>query len=393
MDILDLKDTSDRHDALDSLSTPCLLLDRAVLEANCRLMADRMTRLGVRLRPHMKSAKSADVARLATAGHFGGITVSTLSEARYFAGNGFTDILYAVGFVAAKAAAAADIQDRGAEITLLTDNIEAAKATAEAAAALDRTFPMMIEVDTGDKRCGLDPVSEAKEIVELGRLIDGAGGLALRGVLTHAGQSYRGGTPGEIAAVAEEERAGICTAAELLRGAGLPCEVVSAGSTPTARHAKDLAGVTEMRPGVYMFGDVMQALIGSCTFDHIAVTVLASVIGHNRRTGRIIVDAGGLALSKDTGASALDPDSGYGTVMGAGGLPRGDRMHVAQVSQEHGELALPGGAAAPFAEFPAGRRLRIFPNHVCMTAAAYDGYHVLDGEGRIAGNWPRANGW
>lgn len=379
--------------SLPDLSTPCLLLDRAVLDANCRRMADRMTSLGVRLRPHMKTAKSADIARVATAGHFGGITVSTLREARYFAGHGFTDILYAVGFVPSKLEEAAAVQASGVDLCLVTDSIAAARATAERAAALGKTFPILIEIDTGDGRCGLDPDSEAAEIVALGRVIHEAPSLDLRGVLTHAGQSYHCTSAGAIRRIAETERAGITRAADILRDAGLPCPVVSAGSTPTARHAENLDGVTEMRPGVYTLGDVDQVLIGSCGWGDIAVTVLATVIGHNRRTGRIIVDAGGLALSKDIGPSAFDPDTGYGTVMAADGGPRRDRLYVAGVSQEHGQIAARDGAGPPWDEFPLGAMLRIFPNHVCMTAAAHERYHLLDSDGRISGEWDRVNGW
>lgn len=378
---------------MDTLPTPCLLLDRAAVERNCRLMAERMTTLGVRLRPHMKTAKSADVARLAAQGHFGGITVSTLKEAHYFVEHGFTDILYAVGFVPSKIGAAAAIQEMGAEITLITDNMTAAAETAIRAAKLGRKFPMMIEIDTGDGRCGLDPVSDAAMIVELGRFIELSSALELRGVLTHAGQSYHAASVDEIKAIAEQERAGIVAAAELLRGANLPCPVVSAGSTPTARYAENLDGITEMRPGVYVFGDVDQALIGSCTFDHIAVTVLASVIGHNKRTNRIIVDAGGLALSKDIGPTEFDPDTGYGTVVGVDGKPRADRLYVASVSQEHGQLGLPGGVEPPWNEFRVGSTVRIFPNHVCMTAAAHDRYWVVGEDGSIEGEWHRVNGW
>ena len=377
----------------DSLPTPCLLLDRAVLESNCRLMAERMTKLGVRLRPHMKTAKSADVARLATAGHFGGITVSTLKEAHYFAERGFKDILYAVGFVPSKIGEAAAIQEMGDQLILLTDSMAAAAETAIRAAKLGRKFPMMIEIDTGDGRCGLDPDSEAKAIVELGRLIDRSAALELRGVLTHAGQSYHGASVEAIKAIAEGERAGVVKAAELLRAEGLPCPVVSAGSTPTARYAEDLDGITEMRPGVYMFGDVDQALIGSCSWDHIAVTVLASVISHNKRTRRIVIDAGGLALSKDIGPAEFDADTGYGTVVGEGHKPRADRLYVAAVSQEHGQLGLPGGKEPPWDEFPVGGRVRIFPNHVCMTAAAHNSYRVLGAAGEVTDEWDRVNGW
>ncbi len=288
---------------------------------------------------------------------------------------------------------AAAVQEMGDELILVTDNMAAAAETAIRAAALGRKFPMMIEIDTGDGRCGLDPESEAGRIVELGRVIHQSAALELRGVLTHAGQSYHGASVEAIRAIAEQERAGIVRAAELLRGAGLPCPVVSAGSTPTACHAVSLDGVTEMRPGVYMFGDVDQALLGSCGYGDIAVTVLASVIGHNRRTRRIVTDAGGLALSKDIGPAEFDADAGYGRVMGPDGAPRADRMHVAAVSQEHGQLGLPGGAEPPWEDFPVGSRLRIFPNHACMTAAAHDRYHLLGERGRAVAEWGRVNGW
>ncbi|MEE8445164.1 MAG: alanine racemase, partial [Alphaproteobacteria bacterium] len=282
-------------------------------------------------------------------------------------------------------------QDMGVDLCIVTDNPEAAREVAAGAGSMQRVFPALIEIDTGDGRCGLPP--ESGELVALGRAIHESAGLELRGVMTHAGHSYRCASPEAIGAVAGQERDGVVKAAGILRDAGLPCPVVSAGSTPTARYAEDLEGVTEMRPGVYMFCDVDQALIGSCTWDHIAVSVLASVIGHNRRKNRIVVDAGGLALSKDIGPSEFAGETGYGTVRAAAGGRRGDGLYVASVSQEHGQIALPGDAEPPWGEFPVGGRLRILPNHVCMTAAAHNRYHVLDKGGNVTQEWDRENGW
>lgn len=282
---------------LAALETPALLLDRDILQRNCARMSERMGAAGVALRPHLKTAKSRAVAQLATQGHFGGITVSTLAEARYFLEGGYRDILYAVGMVPAKAAQAAALQREGATLTLILDDAEAARALGEAAQALDARFAVMVEVDTGGGRAGVDPGSP--QLLEVARAVHEHPALALTGVLTHAGHSYHCRGAAEIAAVAEAERAGVVRAAERLRAEGLPCPVVSAGSTPTAVHAASFEGLTEMRPGVYVFNDLDQLGIGSCGAEDLALSVLASVIGHNRRTGRILLDAGALALSKD----------------------------------------------------------------------------------------------
>lgn len=375
---------------LDQVKTPALILDRGVLQRNCVAMTARMRDHGVRLRPHLKTAKSARVAQLATEGQFGGVTVSTLAEAAYFADNGFQDITYAVGIVPAKLDAAAALQDRGVRLTLLTDNLEAARAVGEGAAARDRDFRLLIEIDTGGQRAGMDPQSD--ELLEIGRFIDGHPRLTLEGVLTHAGQSYHCDSIDGVKAVAVQERAGVVGAAERLRAAGLPCPVVSAGSTPTAVHADSLDGVTEMRPGVYVFNDLDQYALGSCAMDDIAVTVLASVIGHNPRNRRILVDAGALALSKDISASEFMSNVGYGLISAAADTRPIDGLYVAEVHQEHGLIAA-GAGTPPYDSFPVGTRVRILPNHSCMTAAAHDSYFVVDGGTEVVDRWDRVNGW
>ncbi len=370
---------------LNKLSTPALILDRRVLAANTRAMSERMRGLGVQLRPHMKTAKSADVARLALAGNFGGIAVSTLREAEYFLENGVRDIVYAVGIVPAKLDAVAAMRKKGADLKILTDNLE----TARAIAAHGSKHSVFIEIDTGDKRGGLSP--EASELIEIGRTLDQAEQATVAGVLTHAGHSYECRTPEAIVAVAEAERAGAVTAAERLRAAGIGCPVVSVGSTPTATFARDLSGVTEMRPGVYMFYDLFQAGIGVCRMEDIALSVLASVIGHRRRDNVLLIDAGALALSKDRSTAELPTDCGYGLVCEAeSGRPiPGLRVHL--VNQEHGFVTADG--ALPFERLGVGTKVRILPNHSCITAAAHGLYHVTDGGSEIVATWPRCNGW
>lgn len=375
---------------LSELDTPTLILDRNRLEANVARMSARARELGVDLRPHMKTAKSAEVGRLATAGHSGGITVSTLKEAEYFAGHGFTDMVYGVGISLDKLARVARLQAGGARVAVVTDNLEVARGIGARAAELGARFEVLIELDTGDGRAGLTADSEA--LIEIGRALDAAANADLRGVLTHAGQSYGCQEIAAIEAVAESERAGAVAGTERLRAAGLPCPVVSVGSTPTALHAKNLDGVTEMRPGVYVFNDVFQADIYSCALEDIAVTVLATVTGHHRERGEIVIDAGGLALSKDRSTQNGPRDVGYGLVVDAAGGASLPELHVARVSQEHGVVTAPGGDL-PFDALPPGTRVRVLPNHACFTAAAYEGYHVVAGGHDVEAEWSRVNGW
>jgi D-serine deaminase-like pyridoxal phosphate-dependent protein len=358
---------------LDELPTPCLVLDRTILQRNIIRMADAVARHGVPLRPHMKTAKSIDVAWLALAGQPGGITVSTLHEAGYFAAHGIRDILYAVGITPQKLDAVAGLNVRGADVAVLTDDLDVAAAIA-AQPCPPRT---LIEIDTGEARGGLAPDDD--RLLPLAERL----GACLAGVMTHAGHSYAGRSPSKIAAIAEAERAGAVRAAERLRAAGHAAPIVSVGSSPTARHAGSLAGVTEVRAGVYMFGDLFQAEIGTHGMEDIAVTVLASVIG--RRPGQVLIDAGGLALSKDRSTQAAPRDWGYGRVLDINGAPLGDAI-VRRAYQEH-------GVVGPLGNLAIGSKLRIAPNHTCMTAAAHDRYHVVDGSDAVAAVWPRVNGW
>ena len=375
---------------LDDLQTPALVLDRGKLAANCATMAERAASLGVALRPHLKTAKSAEAARLATAGQFGGITVSTLAEARYFAANGFRDLTYAVGIAPGKLDEVARLQAGGAQVQLIVDEVAAVDAVAARAAALGADFRLLIEVDCGGGRAGVPP--EAPELLAIGRAIEGAKHLTLLGVLTHAGQSYACASEAEIADVAEEERVAAVRAATRLREAGLPVPVVSVGATPTARFARSLDGVTEMRPGVYTLMDLYQMALGVCRADDIAVSVLASVIGHNPRTGRALIDSGALALSQDRSASARLADTGYGWVCDAEtGAPL-PGLYVAEVNQEHGMIAATDGAL-PWARLPVGARVRILPSHACMMAAPYGHYHVVDGGSDVVAVWDKATGW
>ncbi|CAN5381494.1 DSD1 family PLP-dependent enzyme [soil metagenome] len=393
--------TQREHTALVDLTTPALLLDSTVLERNCEAMTQRAARHGVALRPHLKTSKSADVARLATRGHSGAITVSTVAEADYFARHGFLDLTYAVGIGTVKIDALHRIQRTfGARVTLLSDRVEAVRAAAERARTLGTTFGLLIEIDTGGGRGGVSPDDDA--LLASAGEVRRSGSLWLAGVLTHAGHSYHANGLAAIRAIAEAERAGAVHAAGRLRAAGFEVNVVSVGATPTAVCAERLDGVTEMRPGVYTFFDLDQAARGICGVDDIALSVLASVIGHNPRSRRVLIDAGALALSKDESAAEFRDGLGFGLVCHVDGTTPLAGLRVAELHQEHGLIACEASGGtdgdadlqAMFDALPIGGRVRILPHHACMTAAPYDRYHVVRGPGAsVHAVWGKARGW
>jgi D-serine deaminase-like pyridoxal phosphate-dependent protein len=372
---------------LARLETPCLLIDIDRLERNCERMLARARTLGVELRPHLKTAKSAEVARRATGGSRRGITVSTLKEADYFAGLGYTDIVCATAIVPGKFAHAARVA-QSCDLILVTDALAMVRAAAGFAEAHDCSFSFLVEIDCGEHRSGLPAADPA--VVELARAIDAAPRLRFRGVLTHAGHSYGTNDPADVARIAAIERDAAVTAATRIRDAGVPCEIVSVGSTPTVLHAEHLRGVTEARAGIYMLWDLAQLSRNMCREDEIAVSVLASVIGHNRQGRAIILDAGALALSKDIGANKYLPGAGYGYLCDPHSLVRLGTLAVDVVHQEHGTVAVDDEAW--FERLAVGSLVRILPNHACLTCAGYEVYQVMRGAA-VVDRWSRINGW
>ena len=348
-------------------------------------MRERVRRLGVSLRPHVKTSKSIDVLRVLSGGGEVPITVSTLAEARYFFERGVRDILYAVGLAPVKLPRVADLVRAGCRLRIILDSVEAAEAVHSFASAEGVKIEALVEIDTDGHRAGVAPDDEL--LIEIARRFP----TGIVGVMTHAGGSYSARSLGEFEQIAERERAGAVRAAERLRASGFPVEIVSVGSTPTIHYARTLEGVTEARVGVYAFGDLVQAELGTCAIGDIAISVLASVIGHNRSHGRVLIDAGFLALSRDRGTADFPVDWGYGAVCDtAGALIEGVR--VESTNQEHGIITASSGEL-DWSRFPIGGRVRILPNHACATAAAYDRYFVTDGGEDILDVWERVNGW
>jgi D-serine deaminase-like pyridoxal phosphate-dependent protein len=374
---------------LTDVATPALVLDRSKLARNCDRMLARCRDLGVRLRPHMKTLKSIDAARLAIDPVHQAIAVSTLREAEYFADHGVDDIQYAVCISPDKLARAAALVGRTRRFGVFLDNPDTARAVAAWSTGGRPAPEIWIEIDSGEHRTGLAPGDP--RLIETATVL-AAAGVTIAGVATHGGHSYRERHPDGIARIAEQERLAVTRAAETLRSAGFEIAGVSAGSTPTAVHGRSGEGLTEIRAGVYMAGDLFQAGIGSLVEDDIAVSVLATVISHDPSRNRMIVDVGGLALSKDRATAALGAgDLGYGLVTDLDGRAAFGRLAVAGVHQEHGEIV--GEEPLPFERLAIGTRVRILPNHVCMTASAYDRMIVVAASRRVEGEWERVTGW
>jgi D-serine deaminase-like pyridoxal phosphate-dependent protein len=370
---------------IQAIPTPAALIEIDKLRDNCDQMLERVHALGSRLRPHMKTLKSIEAARLAVDPRHGGIAVATLNEARYFFEGGFKDICCAVCLAPEKFELAARLTTAGAQLSFFVDSI----AVARAVVAHGAQFYLWIEIDCGEHRTGVeadDPV-----LLEIAAILR-EGGQTLMGVATHAGHSYACRSSEDTRAVAEQERLLAVRAANRLRAGGFSIPHVSVGSTPTTVHAVCADGVTEFRAGVYMAGDLVQSALGSLDLNRVAFSVLASIISMQRERHQIVIDAGGLALSKDRGTMATAHDYGYGLVTDLGGQAAFGDLIIADVHQEHGEIR--NVPSHVFDQMEIGGKLRILPNHVCMTAAMYDRLHVVDSATRsVVDIWQKTNGW
>jgi len=285
-----------------------------------------------------------------------------------------------------KFAAAVDLAQRGVRLALITDDAETPAPLDDAAWHAGVALDVFLKVDCGYHRCGVEPdTAEAREIP---RRIADARNLRFAGILTHAGHSYHARTREELLSVARRERDVMAAFAQELRTEGIEVPTVSVGSTPTLSVAEHLEGVDEARPGNYIFYDAFQATLGSCAFTDCALTVLAAVVHRDRTRRKVVIDAGAIALSKDRGATELDPASGFGKVLDLEGNDLG--LRVNSVSQEHGVIQI--GDDKLFDRLRVGERVRVLANHSCLTAAQHPFYNVLEGD-QLVDKWEIQRGW
>ncbi|MEU5876434.1 alanine racemase [Spirillospora sp. NPDC047279] len=351
---------------LSELPTPALLVDRARMEANLAAMTDALAGAGVALRPHFKTSKCLAVARRQLAHGAIGFTCATPAEVALLQDAGIEDVLWAHQPVGpAKVGFAVRALARGG-LTIALDSVEAAEPLARAAGAAGVAVPFVLEVDTGLHRAGVDPDQAVRTTAALTALP----ALRLRGVLTHEGHLAAHG-PDRAGLEAAGDLAGrtLVEVAEALRDAGHECPLVSVGSTPGATSAPFAAGVTEARPGTYVYFDANQVGLGSARLEQCAQTVLTRVVSA-QRPGTVIIDAGVKAMSSDTLATA----GRLGIVCDPAGRPL-DGVEFPNANEEHGFLTGPGTAG-----LRVGDLLRVIPNHACGTTNMWSALHFADGD-------------
>lgn len=374
-----------QHD-LSTHQTPFLLIDHTRFTRNLTYLQQRISQRGCQLRPHLKTLRSVEAARYMLPSLNAPATVSTLAEAEAFANAGYSDLLYAVGITSNKLERAAALIKRGINFHILLDSLEQAQAVTQFGQQHHVVFSVFIEIDSDGHRGGLAPNTPL--IGDIAKHIH-THGAKLAGVMTHAGGSYSSASVDDIKEAAAQECDAVRRAAETIRALEIPCPILSVGSTPTAHFAEDFTGISEVRAGVYTTFDLVMLNLGVCRIDDIAMSVVTTVIGHNREKNWVLIDAGWMALSRDRGTASQPIDYGYGLVCSHLGNPH-HGVCVTSVNQEHGVIALPATHAVD--EFPIGTQLRILPNHACATAAMHQHYMVLKNPSELE-VWTRILGW
>jgi D-serine deaminase-like pyridoxal phosphate-dependent protein len=349
------------------VDTPYILIDLAQLQENIRAMAEFATARGIRLRPHVKAHKIPEIARMQIAAGAAGITVATLGEAEVMFAAGIDDILVAYPLVGAiKLQRARNLLEHGCKLTFLVDSQIGAKALNEL--SLPGGASVLVKVDSGLGRCGLLPGSGLEDFV---RWLSTLPGLKFKGLLTHAGHAYGSRTPEAVATVGRQEGELMVSAAQSLRSKGIAVQEVSIGSTPTARWGGSVPGVTEIRPGNYVFYDATQVALGVARPEQCSLKVRSTVISRPAPR-RAIIDAGAKVLALDQGAH------GGGAVKGYGLLEK-ENWVLSRLSEEHGVIE---GEGLP----EIGEIIDIIPNHACPVINLTDAVQVSDGSTwRVAG--------
>jgi D-serine deaminase-like pyridoxal phosphate-dependent protein len=346
-----------------TVETPSICVDHGRMQRNIEGMIERLTAKGVTLRPHVKSHKSIEIGRRQLASGANGLTTATIGEAEVFVSAGVNDVFIAYPLWVS--------HQKARRLRALLENSHVAIGLSSVAAAenLSRalggpsTLDVLIEVDSGERRSG---VLDAAETLEVARACDRVG-LNLKGVFAHAGHSYAGASA--VAGAARDEASVLVTTAEALRRAGHRVETVSAGSTPTALLSA-VEGVTEERPGTFVFGDRQQVILGAQRAEDVALFVATTVI---QVTGdRFVIDAAAKVLTKD-----LPP-----TVEGYGALVDYPHARIERIYDHHGVISARGGPVPTV-----GDRLALIPNHVCPVTNLARELIILDDNGDEVDRW------
>jgi D-serine deaminase-like pyridoxal phosphate-dependent protein len=355
---------------LTDLPTPCVVIDHARVERNLARMQAATSAKGVRLRPHAKTHKSIEMARRQVAAGAVGICCAKLGEAEVFAAAGIEDIRLPYPLNPANAARVASLLD-WTRLSFIVDHIDVARGWSEAMTRAKREVDVLVKVDVGFHRCGIDPA--ARGAAEFVTAVAHLPGLRFRGLLSHAGHGYHATSEADAAAIARDEARILTGLASQVAALGVEVEEISVGATPTARFSVNEAGITEMRPGNYIYFDRTQVALGSATWDDCALTVLARVV--SRPAGdRVILDSGSKTLTNDL-ARGWIATPGFGAVLASidGNAPD-DSLLIERLSEEHATVRVTGES-----RLRPGDLVRIVPNHSCVVSNLVDAAWLVQG--------------
>jgi D-serine deaminase-like pyridoxal phosphate-dependent protein len=364
---------------LSELETPCVIVDRGKLTANIQQVQALADQAGVALRPHAKTHKCLEIARMQMEAGAVGLTVATPAEALAFLQGGIRDLTLARPLVdPARLTGLLDAaRMAGARLAFTADSARGVEALDAAARRVDRAAPVFIKVDVGFRRCGV--MAHEPRLLELLAAVDEAPRLDLAGLLSHPGQVYQAADAREARAVSELERALLLAARDRAAAAGLELRALSAGSTPTVLAAERFDGLTELRPGNYVFLDLTPLNMGLVERPRLALSVLSTVISANAEYA--IIDAGSKRLSSDTNGRAQVGDPDLGLAFPVDEDVRWARpAPIVRLSEEHGWVRRADR------RFAVGDRLRVLPRHACAVTHLASTLHVASGD-RIIARW------
>lgn len=355
------------------LRTPCVLVDSTRVARNLGRLQSAATMRGLRLRPHAKTHKSIDLAKQQLAGGAVGICCAKLGEAEVFAAAGIEDIRLPYPLHPVNADRVVDLLDR-THLSFIVDDSDVARGWSDAMQRAGREVDVLVKVDVGFHRCGIDPArpDAADFVARIAELP----GLRFRGLLSHAGHGYGATSEDEMRRIAAAEAQVMTTLAGAVRAKGIEVAEISVGATPTVRYSLGQEGLTELRPGNYIYFDRTQVMLGAAMWDDCALTVLARVVA-KPAPDRIIVDSGSKTLTNDL-ARGFSSAPGNGTVLRAiSGVQAEDAtLVVERLSEEHANVRATTGSHT----LRPGDLVRIVPNHSCVVSNLVDAAWLVDGD-------------
>ena len=356
---------------LTTIPTPRVVVDPSRLRANISAMQDLASRAGVRLRPHAKTHKSPAIARWQVEAGAVGICCAKLGEAEVFAAAGIADIRLPYPINPSNADRVLSLLHQ-TRLSIVVDSLDVAREWSARMLAAGRRLEVLVKVDVGFHRCGVNP--DAPAVVDTIRQVADLSGLQFLGLLSHAGHGYGAGSVEEMRAIADREIQILKGLASQLKDKAVPVDEISVGATPTARFITAQRGATEMRPGNYVFFDRTQVGLESARLDQCALHVVAMVVSRPS-PARVIFDAGSKVLTSD-GLRGFGQQAGHGLVFPSleAAIPD-PSIVIERLSEEHGVARV-----QPSCPLRIGDRVRILPNHSCPVVNLTDEILLVEGD-------------